>query len=57
MKKLLITLMVSIIILSCLMMPTYAMEFTDLPVDHWAYEYITSLTNAGVINRNGRWNV
>lgn len=50
MKKLLITLIVWTMIFTTLVMPTYAIEFTDLASTHWAYEYITTLTNSGVIN-------
>lgn len=50
MKKLLITLMAMTMMFTTLLMPTYAMTFSDLDTGHWAYEYITTLTTNGVIN-------
>lgn len=50
MKKLLITLMAMTMIFSSLIMPTYAVTFSDLDAGHWAYEYITTLASDGVIN-------
>ena len=50
MKKLLITLMAMTMMFTTLLMPTYAMTFSDLDSGHWAYEYITTLTTNGVIN-------
>jgi len=29
---------------------SYAKEFSDVPATHWAYEYVSSLTDKGVIN-------
>lgn len=31
-------------------MPSYALSFSDLNSGHWAYEYITTLTDSKVIN-------
>ena len=50
MKKLLNILMAGVMFISLLGMSVYAIQFTDLPSDHWAYEYITTLVDAGVIN-------
>jgi len=50
MKKV-VTLMMTLIILSTiLLMPVYAATFSDLETGHWAYEYITTLADSGVIN-------
>ena len=50
MKKVVTLILTLIIISTMLLMPTYAVSFTDLESGHWAYEYITTLADAGVIN-------
>ncbi len=29
---------------------SYAVEFSDVPSDHWAYQYVNDLSNKGIIN-------
>lgn len=51
MKKNVIFLLCLIITIILIMsMNIFAIEFSDLLTNHWAYEYITELTNEGVIN-------
>ena len=42
------------IIFSCLLvlmaLPVYAKEFNDVPTTHWAHQYISELSDQGVIN-------
>ena len=37
-------------LLICMCSSVFALSFGDLTADHWAYNYITTLTDAGVIN-------
>lgn len=50
MKKIIVTLIAMAVIFSTLVMPTYAVIFSDLSESHWAYENIVKLANQGVIN-------
>lgn len=50
MKKLVTLIMTLVMVASMMLMPTYAVTFSDLDAGHWAYEYITTLTDSGVIN-------
>ena len=47
MKSVVIFTIISLVILSCI---AYAKDFSDVPSDHWAYQYINDLSNNGVIN-------
>ncbi len=48
MKKVMCYICVLILIFTCV--PIYAITFSDLPANHWAYNNIMKLTNSGVIN-------
>lgn len=48
MKKVMCYICVLILIFTCV--PIYAVTFSDLPANHWAYNNIMKLTNSGVIN-------
>ena len=50
MKKLATILLALMMLMTTLMMPAYAITFSDLASEHWAYEYITTLAEAKVIN-------
>ena len=50
MKKVLITIMTSVMLLTAIITPVCAASFSDLAAEHWAYEYITTLADAKVIN-------
>ena len=50
MKRVIAIIMTLIILSTMLLMPTYALSFSDLDSGHWAYEYITTLTDTKVIN-------
>ena len=50
MKKMVILCMTIVMMSSLFLTPVYAVEFSDLNSSHWAYEYITTLANDGVIN-------
>lgn len=50
MKKIFVILMASMMLFNTLLMPTYAIQFSDLSEEHWAYENIMSLVERGVVN-------
>lgn len=50
MKKKIAVLMTLIMLFSILMVSVYAAEFPDVPADHWAHEYIATLSDQKVIN-------
>lgn len=50
MKKRMIAFLIMTIMLVSSMSTVFAASFSDLPSEHWAYEYITTLADKGVIN-------
>ena len=50
MKRIITTLIVLTMTMAIFVGPAYAIQFTDLNSGHWAYEYITTLADSGVIN-------
>ena len=50
MKRIMMIMMTLIILSTMLLVPTFALSFSDLDSGHWAYEYITTLTDSKVIN-------
>lgn len=48
MKKIFIVTIISLVMMSCC--TSYAKDFTDLDSSHWAYTYVNTLSNEGVIN-------
>ena len=47
MKKTMIMVVIIMVLAICL--PVFAQEFPDVPTDHWAYNSVQSLTEAGII--------
>ena len=50
MKRIITTLIVLTMTMVMFVGPVYAIQFSDLDSGHWAYEYITTLADSGVIN-------
>ncbi len=50
MKKIITILIIMLIVLSVMIAPAYAVNFSDVPQAHWAYTYINELSDKGIIN-------
>ncbi len=50
MKKTIVSLLAIAICILCFTQIAMAKEFSDVPTSHWAHEYISKLSEAGVIN-------
>ena len=50
MKRILLFLLVTVLLLSSI---SFAKEFSDVPTSHWAYEFISKLSDEGVISGYG----
>lgn len=50
MKKIISIMLCVAVALSCCVFASAAISFSDLPADHWAYSYVSTLVDGGTIN-------